>query len=167
MKRLLVLLLVLTSQTCLGCAIDPVATLHQLRTENPKSVVNRLWDAGGCEAAILDGLSSGKREWIQLAVALRPFTDAWSGESLTMAVGEAMQRAPSRVLPLVNSNGFDEGICVPSNFDDSPEGIRRDALAMRRAKPMFEAFLNTSLAEKAKVCLAAVNDVLRSQQDEP
>ena len=156
-------LLLLLSPACMACVIEPSIVVRQLETDNPSRVIARLWDGHVCEMELLDGLASGKADWLRLAVALQPHADAWAAESLHMSLGTAMQNAPSRVLPLVGLHGFGDGPCVPTSFDDSPLGIRRDARTRLRAQTMFRRFLKTSLAPQARRCLSALSKFERSE----
>jgi hypothetical protein len=156
MLRIVFLVLLAVPLAGWSCEIQPAKIQHALTRESPEQVISRLWDNGDCETKLLAGLSSGKSEWLQLAIALRPHTDAWSSESLQNSLGEAMLRAPSRVLPLVDAFGFDNRICMPWGFDDSPSGTMRHERDRRMAQRMFRTFLKTSLAPQARKCLTAI-----------
>jgi len=160
-KKIFLAALILASNQAYACSLVPDEILDSLKKENPKEVVSRLWDRKECEAALFTGLGSGKAEWIKVAVALRPHTDAWSGESLILSLGEAMQRAPSRVLPLVDTPGFGKQICLPDNFDDSKEAEKRFRIAVLKSRIMFKSFIGSKLESKARVCLAEADSYLR------
>jgi hypothetical protein len=145
--------LAISSAAAPGCALDPVGLAHEA-TKDPRAVVSRLWSRA-CEEQALTGFSSGKSEWVALAVILRPHTDAWSGESLMLSMGEAKRRAPSRVLPLVDNPNFGTAVCFPDSFDDSAEGIRATDRKFAQAVPAFKKFLGTRLAPQARKCLEA------------
>lgn len=139
-----------------GCEINLTSEMQTLQQRKGQEVVRRLWDSGTCEVTLLRNIASAKPEWIEFAVAVRPYTDAWSGESLIDALAQAMQVAPTRVLPLLGKPGFDEGVCVPWGFDDSPQGEKRAARVARKAAAMFRTFLGTAFAPKAQVCLESI-----------
>jgi hypothetical protein len=163
MKIIVALLLLLCGAWTFACEINPNEVIASLTKEPPAQVVKRLWDGEECERSLFVGLNSGQPEWIALAVALRPYTDAWSSESLQDSLGEAMQRAPSRVLLLVGgSSGFDERICLPWMLDDSGKSDNRYRQVIRRARTMFESFKGTKLEPQANICLAQVAIVERA-----
>lgn len=142
------------------CDLTSTEITSRLEREDPRQVVKDLWDGGVCEENLLSGLASGEESWLRLAVALRPHTDAWASESISIMLGMAMLKAPSRVLPLVGRSGFDNMICFPWDVDDSPEGLVRTQQRMGVALPMFERFLETSLAPQAKQCLSSLHDAI-------
>jgi len=162
MKSLIGLCLLLASFPTVACEVVPSEVIQSLQSKEPLEVIAHLWDAGECEEKLLTGLASGKAEWINLAVALSPHTDAWASESLQDSLGEAMQRAPSRILPLMANYTFDEAICMPWMMDDSGNADNRYRRQIRRARPMFESFLKTSLGPQARKCLTVVGQLEKS-----
>ena len=154
--RLALLLVTILPVGAWACTVDPVAERNALTQSTARQIIQRLWDNGACEQAILDGIASGKPQWLAFAVAIRPYTDAASSETLTSSLSFAMLAAPSRILPLVENSLFGAGLCIPSDFDDSPRGDRAFWKRMRRVRPMYEAFLSTRLREQAGICLAEV-----------
>lgn len=147
------------------CNVVPEEIIAALTAEPPRDVVARLWDGGRCEEALLEGLGSGDPEWIALALALRPYTDAWSSESTQVMLGFAMLRAPSRILPLVGQYGFGDSICFPWDFEDSEEGLRLTQRRIASAIPMFESFLNTNLEPQARQCLESLQTAIARNPD--
>lgn len=156
MKSLLIVSFLLISANTIACEVVPNKIMHSLETEEPESVIARLWDGKDCEEKLFTGLSSGKPEWIKLALALQPHTDGGSSESLEGLLGEAMLKAPSRVLPLIKNYSFNESICLPWMMDDSGRSNKKYRKQIRLARPMFESFLNTSLKSEAETCLGEV-----------
>ncbi len=156
LMRLIAIALLQFGAVAHACEVVPNEVMRRLKAEQPRDVVSKLWDGRNCEKALLSGLSSGKPEWLALAVKLRPHTDAWASESLADALGEAMQKAPSRVLPLIGSGGFDKEICLPWMMDDSGESDNRYRQQIKRARPMFEAFINGKYEASARLCLEQV-----------
>lgn len=160
MSALIAIAMTVASGISGSCDLTSTAIMSRLEHEDPRRVVQDLWDGGACEEALLSGLASGQESWLQLAVALRPHTDAWASESIPIMLGLAMLKAPSRVLPLVGRDGFDDEICFSWDFDDSPEGLLLTQQRMEAALPMFERFLNTSLAPQAKQCLTSLHKAI-------
>lgn len=167
MKLLLGCCLLLVTLQAVACEVVPSEVIQSLQTEEPRAVVARLWDAGDCEEKLLTGLASGKSEWVKLAVALSSHTDAWASESLKDSLGEAMQRAPSRVLPLIADHTFDESICMPWMMDYSGNTDSRYRYQIRQARPMFESFLKTPLKVQARICLKEVTILEQSPLFKP
>jgi len=159
----LILYFLLICSNTIACEVLPDKIIHSLETEKPETVITRLWDGKDCEEKLLNGLSSGKPEWLKLALALQPNTDAWATESLESSIGDAMLKAPSRVLPLIKDYSFNESICLPSMWDDSGKSDKTYRKQVRMARTMFEAFLKTSLRPEAEKCL---DEVARLEQSD-
>jgi hypothetical protein len=164
-KLLALIGLISLASPAVACDTNPTQMLGALSGSTAAALVKRWWDGGKCEAVLLDGISSGRKEWLQLAVAVAPHTDAWSAESLGVALGSAMQRAPSRVLPLVEAGQFKLEVCYPWDFDDSPEGARRTRLGLPRAIRMFESFRGSALAVPAQKCAGDLRDALARMRE--
>jgi len=162
MKNLVALAFLIVCTKAFACEVEPNVIIQSLETEEPKSVIARLWDGKDCEEKLLTGLSSGKLEWIKLALALQPHTDAWSSESLQDSLGEAMLKAPSRVLPLIKNYTFNESICMPWMMDDSGGSNKKYRKQIRLARPMFESFLKSPLKAEAETCLGVVAQLEKS-----
>ncbi len=162
MKNFVVLTFLVVCTNTFACEVVPQDIINSLKTEEPKTVIGRLWDAKDCEEKLLTGLSNGKPAWIAVAIALRPYTDAWASESLQDSLGEAMLKAPSRVLPLIKNYSFNESICMPWMMDDSGDSDKKYRKQIRLARPMFESFLKTSLKTEAKTCLVVVTQLEKS-----
>lgn len=162
MKPLVILTLLFTSSKTIACEVVPNKVMRSLETDEPKSVIARLWDGKDCEEKLFTGLSSGKLEWVKLALALQPHTDAWSSESLQDSLGEAMLKAPSRVLPLIKNYSFNESICMPWMMDDSGDSNIKYRKQIKLARPMFESFLKTSFRAEAETCLGVVAQLEKS-----
>jgi hypothetical protein len=54
---------------------------------------------------VLQGIGSGREEWLRLATMLRPGTDGASAEELAMALQAALPTAPARVLGMTSMQG--------------------------------------------------------------
>lgn len=162
MKQFFILCFLLFCTNAFSCEVLPDKIIHSLETEKPETIIARLWDGKDCEEKLLNGLSSGKPEWVKLALALQPNTDAWATESLESSIGDAMLKAPSRILPLIKDYSFNQSICLPSMWDDSGKSDNKYRNQIRLARPMFEAFLNTSLRPEAVKCLDEVSRIEQS-----
>ena len=163
MKRCAWILLAILPTGCWACTVDPGKELAALSQETSRAIIHRLWDSGDCERVTLDGLSSGTSDWVALAVALKPYTDAWSSESLVASLGFAMLKAPSRVLPLVDNPAFGSRICIADFFDDSPEGIEAFWKRLPLFRTTYESFLATGLQRQARKCLEQVEGLEERQ----
>jgi len=68
-------------------------------------------------------IATGKKDWLEVAAALRPGTDAGASETLDEAMFLALQSAPVTVLKLLDGNPFDTDSVCSSNIgtDYSPQ----------------------------------------------
>jgi hypothetical protein len=97
-------------------ATDPVAFLQRIQKDGAKAVVAQLNSAQW--TAVLEGIESGRRDWLEVAVALHSATDAGPSEMLALAAGVALRRAPADVLDVVASELSVEGVCGLPDLTD-------------------------------------------------
>ncbi len=168
MNRAASLALILVAPFAQACDLNPAAMRRELASKSPKELIAKWWDGGPCETALLDGIASGRREWVELAVQLSAHTDAGSSETLVLSLGEAMLRAPTRVLPLVNSSLLlNTKVCFPWGFDDSEAARARELVRAQQALRMFGEFSGTKYASNARICAGFVHGVLERVGDRP
>jgi hypothetical protein len=153
----LLLILLLFPVVALGCPSSPQAIRDELHQREGRDVVSDLWDSGECENYLLDQISLGTRDWLEIALILEPYADAAAGETLLVALSAAMQKAPSRVLPLVKRSRFGNSLCVPVSYDDSPGFEERFLRELKGARRMYESFRSTTLWPIAQACLVEVS----------
>ena len=142
-----------------GCELSARSILEDLSGGSGREVVARLWDGGEWETALLGQVSRGDAEWLKVALALEPYSDAAAGETLEAAMSHAMQRAPSRVLPILDQSRFGLRLCVPISFDESESAIRRFRAQLVAARRMYSDYRGTSLARNASACLKEVDSI--------
>ena len=142
-----------------GCELSSRSILEGLSPSNGSDVVSLLWDGGECEKELLNQVSRGSAEWLNVALALEPYSDAAAAETLEAAMSHAMQRAPSRVLPLLDRSRFGVRLCVPISFDDTEGSEQRFRAQFAAARRMYVDYLGTSLAKNARACLKEVDTV--------
>ena len=152
-----ILLTLMVGSPVSACSLLPSEVSATMRVTPSAEVLRRLWDSSECERKLLEGVASGSPAWISLAMELRPHTDAAAAETLDGALGEAMLRAPSRVLPLIGSpDGVTETACLPLMMDDSGRSDERYRQVVRRARAMFKSFARTRLAPQALLCMKEI-----------
>jgi hypothetical protein len=103
----------------------PQNVLTLIRDQGPRVVVNRLWGTDEWQS-VITGVASGGSDWIAVAEALLPGSDAGSTSELHDAVAWALPRAPSHVLDLVARKASDWGlVCGGPPVEFPPEGPER------------------------------------------
>jgi hypothetical protein len=82
-------------------AVSPNIVLTDIRVHGAEKVLKKLLQKGGSWNAVHKGISSGDSEWLDVAAALRPATDAGVSSSLDIALFFALKQAPMKVLTLL------------------------------------------------------------------
>ena len=161
---LLLALCFFASSSALACRRSASELLHLIQGGESARVVKESLAADDCETLIENAAASGVQDWIDAAVLLYEHTDAGWSEGLHDALGRAMQIAPARVLPLVNSskNQTASTICLPWMLDDTGDTDDHYRHIVQRAKRMFERFLKTKYHNQAAACLVEIGVAERS-----
>ena len=112
---------------------------------------------------LLRDIATGQKEWLAIAAELRAGADGGAGETLSMAVQEALPRNPVGVLRLVSLGRFDvQGVCGNYGFgqieDERPVSVLLGLVAKR-----VEAVSRVK-NEDLRVARAACLDELAKQQ---
>jgi len=84
-----------------GPTLNPVKLRQAAKLRGPNAVVAELYNVEPDWDAFLQGVSSGSPEWLDLAAALAPGTDAGATSMLGIALFLALGPAPERVLRLL------------------------------------------------------------------
>ncbi|WP_372484763.1 hypothetical protein AB9H29_19140 [Stenotrophomonas sepilia] len=112
--------------------------LNRIANEGGRKVLWDLWQHEREFGQVTSGIESGDPAWLEVAAALKPFSDAGASLSINYAVAHALPKAPERVLALI-ARGFKvEDICT-SPFIEPDPGVaeayeRRTLAALSRMK---------------------------------
>jgi hypothetical protein len=135
--KLLAALILAVALDAPASAVQPArpsaeALLHQIERQGGRTVLWNLWQDDKAFDAVIEGIESGDPAWLDVAVRLRPFSDAGASESIDYAVASLLPRAPRRVLSLVG-HGFEiRHICTSPFIEPAPgvaEAYETKALA--------------------------------------
>lgn len=156
MRNMTVLLLVLAIASAAAVAADrpsAQAVLNRVANEGGRKVLWDLWQHEREFGQVTAGIESGDPAWLEVAAALKPFSDAGASLSINYAVARALPKTPERVLPLTTQGFKVEDICI-SPFIEPDPGVaeayeRRTLAALSRLK-------GTSVASVAAECAAQV-----------
>lgn len=102
-------------------SLNPTDLLEQIRTKGPDHVFNVIL-TNNKWTAFLKNIETGKKPWLELAVAIYPATDGGPAEELSLASGIALLHAPKDVLTIVTPRLGIEGICDYSELTASYVG---------------------------------------------
>lgn len=100
-----------------GLRTDPASILTEIKEKGAKSVFGELKDGGGW-LEVLNGIESGAKPWLDVAVKIHPATDAGPSEMLHLAAGVALAKNPADVLLLAIPTLPIEGVCGFSDMSD-------------------------------------------------
>ncbi|WP_099490414.1 hypothetical protein [Stenotrophomonas maltophilia] len=156
MRNMTVFLLVLALASQAAVAADrpsAQAVLNRVANEGERKVLWDLWRHERKFGQVTSGIESGDPAWLEVAAALKPFSDAGASLSINYAVARALPKAPERVLALTTQRFKLEDICT-SPFIEPDPGVaeayeRRTLAALSRLK-------GTSVASVAAECAAQV-----------
>ena len=90
---------------------DPQAIIEEVSKRDASEVVAELSDNQQAWYYIIDQISAGETEWLKVAVALRPGTDAGGTEDIFGALGSALKTNPKEVLQLISDSFPVEHVC--------------------------------------------------------
>jgi hypothetical protein len=118
---------ILASTVCVAASLQPDKVLESISKQGAQAVVAALWESGSQWNDVMVGVATGSQQWLKVAVALRPGTDAGASEELDEAVFLALKPSAAAVLQLLKSGRFETATVCSSNIgiDYSPEKSRR------------------------------------------
>ncbi len=138
--------------------------LLKVRQTSAKEVLNEIFSNQSLEEQLKAQISSGKPEWLEVASALKPASDAGSSEMLEMAAAAALPNNPSGVLGLVGPGFSISWICGAPEFEVPPEKTLRH---LRRSLRALKKVKNPSAAEAKKRCVDTIENLIRKIKKKP
>lgn len=128
------------------------AFAHEIEVSGAKTVVDRLFNSPGTRdwERLLGQIEGGRPECVRLAKALRPGTDAATGETLNIAVSRALETNPSEVLALGDGVYELDRICQDSSLEPTPKQHRD---FVRRARAALAQVREPALVARRDACL--------------
>lgn len=113
--------------TLASASLNASSVLADVRARGAHAVVAALWSDESRWNQVMTNIGSGRPEWLNVAVALRPGTDAGAAETLDEAIFFALRTAPVAVLKLLKDGRFDAKFICSSNvgIDYTPAESRR------------------------------------------
>lgn len=92
-----VICLVTQSESLQAQELSVKSIQEDLKTKSPGKVVSSLYNDRNKWNILLRKIASGDIEWLKTAVSLREGSDAHASETLSLAVGEALEHKPENV----------------------------------------------------------------------
>jgi hypothetical protein len=162
---LLVAVTMATSATTAQSAttLQADAVLGDTKSRGARAVVDSLWADDGRDM-VMTSIADGKAEWLDVAAALHPGTDAGASETLDEAIFLALKPAPVAVLRLWKDGVFDTNLVCSSNIgtDYSPKESRR---FVRDRIKVLAAVTELNVAGARDRCLQGLRGALKILAD--
>ena len=150
MRFLSICLAIFISSALAADSITASDMIARINRDGGKQVLADLWEHEPEFDAVISGIESANRDWLQVAALLKPFSDAGSSEQIDMAVGRALPKDPQRVLHLIGHNGFQLDFVCTSPFDEPAPGVAKEY--ERRALAALATLNDPDLKSVAAEC---------------
>lgn len=140
-------------------ALTAPELIERIDQQGPRAVVDDLAFSKDTSqwAFVLSQIESGDPAWLEVAIRLKPGTDASTSESLSIAVALALPNAPANVLPLTD-HGFTLTHMCSAPLIEPPHEVFV-SLVERTIRALEAAALPASLAATRDQCLATLRDI--------
>jgi len=136
---------------------NPELFLARIRNEGAAAVVQSLWETTGW-SDLTAHVSSGKPEWVDVAIAISPGTDAGATEELQDALFAGLGQNPTyelSVLPVDESDGSPLSLSTICSGRSDPLGTYAASIAeLQRVETAVEKVSIKSLERRKRQCLA-------------
>ena len=138
---------------------NPKSIIEKVSKHGADKVVAELFENIDIWLLVMKKISSGEEKWLQVAVALRPGTDAHATETLFLALGEALVKAPNRVLALFSDDFSIEYICSYPDVNDPRYDTKdKNLKELEKRKKILLSLSNKKLKSVQKECLKKLED---------
>jgi hypothetical protein len=138
---------------------DPQAIIEKISKHGADKVVDELFEDINIWLWVMKKISSGEDKWLQVAVALFPGTDALATETLFLALGEALVKAPNKVLTLFSDDFSIKNICSYPDVNDPRFDTRSKNLKeLEKRKKSLLSLSEKKLKSVQKQCLKRLEE---------
>jgi len=143
---------------------SPEALLAEVDRLGARAVVNELYEDDTRWDAVRAGIASGAKAWLEVARRLkREAETSGPGQDLTESVAAALERAPARVLAVLDGESFDaDDVCSLNTIEDSLGSDFQAALrTVERRQRAVASVAERSFAGRKRDCLNFLNELKR------
>lgn len=160
-KKIIATLITLLLPTAAYSAETPVIktpkeVIGAAKAKGPKRVVAELWTSRAWERYVYPGIASGEKQWLDVAVILKPGTDAGASEELNDALLLALLKQPDLVLPILKKMWWkDTEACTFGWDSEFPEDMTVRTYVNRLEKAVIKSS-NKETTELRKSCLRGI-----------
>lgn len=130
-----------------------------LRSAGPRATLATHFNCAQHQGSAYEAIASGSPQWIALAERMLAHSDACYTEGILGALGQAMQKAPRQVLPLVGKTRVlaAEAICLPFISDEIP--VKAQVAAVARSRGAIQGVRDEPLKVQREACLRFIGTV--------
>lgn len=143
---------------------SPEALLAEVDRLGARAVVSELYEDDTRWDAVKAGVASGRKAWLEVARRLkREAETSGPGQDLTEAVASALERAPARVLSVLDGQSFDaDDVCSLNTIEDSLGPEFGAALrTVERRERAVASVADRSVAGRKRDCLGFLRELKR------
>jgi hypothetical protein len=143
---------------------SPEALLAEVDRLGARAVVNELYEDDTRWHAVRSGIASGAKAWLEVARRLkREAETSGPGQDLTESVAAALERAPARVLAVLDGESFDaDDVCSLNTIEDSLGSDFQAALrTVERRQRAVASVADRSVAGRKRDCLSFLTELKR------
>jgi hypothetical protein len=143
---------------------SPEALLAEIDRLGARAVVNELYEDDARWDAVRAGIASGAKAWLEVAARLkRQAETSGPGQDLTESVAAALERAPARVLAVLDGQSFDaDDVCSLNTIEDSLGPEFGAALrTVERRERAVTSVAAAALAARKRDCLGFLRELKR------
>ena len=146
--------------------LTPDEIIAKVKADGADQVVHEIWHSQAKVQALLKGVGSGNKAWLEAAKAIQPATDAGSAEELASALAEALVNNPYVVLPWLRHLWWADAqsVCLFAYDSELPGGVsayiaRLEIALTKQAPSQLKALRMNCLRgiQKSKEALTAAN----------
>jgi len=135
--------------------------IDEIQKRGAKAVVKAFYENCDLWNELLRRIASGEREWIEVAIYLKPGADAGASEMLNFAVGEAIENAPETVLKAAVENYDLKEICCGPDVDDARYSTYSKALATtKRRIEALQKVEDEALQQNRDKCIGNLQEAI-------
>jgi len=138
---------------------EAAALLVDIKSQGATAIVANLRSDDARWNQVMANIGGGRRDWLHVAVALRPGTDAGASEALDEAMFLALKPAPSAVLKLLKDGTFETRMVCSSNIGADYSTKQSKRFIKDRIK-VLENLSNTDVEAARGQCLQGLNAAL-------
>jgi len=165
---LLLAVLALPARAQTGRAVpapgSPEALLAEIERLGARAVVSELYEDDTRWTAVRAGIASGTKAWLDVARRLKSEAEtSGPGQDLTESVAAALERAPARVLAVLDGQSFDaDDVCSLNTIEDSlgPEFTVALRTVERRERAV-SSVADRAVAARKRDCLGFLRELKR------